>query len=106
MVSIQLLRPIVSAAITRNLAVCGSKCSLVSHTKRIVPILEARRSLSWQNGPLPCYREKPGVVSLDCLKSMLEAEDIQLFDVREPNELEQEGKIPGSINLPGKIGAF
>ena len=41
------------------------------------------------------------MVSLDCLKSMLEAEDIQLFDVREPNELEQEGKIPKFNQLAG-----
>jgi len=31
---------------------------------------------------------------------LLESGDIQLFDVREPEELEETGRIPRAVNLP------
>ena len=39
------------------------------------------------------------VVSYEQLRSMLSSKDIQLFDVRNPDEF-QAGRIPGSINIP------
>ncbi|KAL6464084.1 hypothetical protein MHYP_G00284750 [Metynnis hypsauchen] len=39
------------------------------------------------------------VVSYEQLKQMLESENVQLFDVREPDEFE-EGAIPGATNTP------
>ena len=38
-----------------------------------------------------------GVEELDCL---LQEGRVQLFDVREPNELLDTGKIPRSVNIP------
>lgn len=73
--------------------------------KPFVPALTTRHLLiskDTQDSQIPCYRTTTGVVSLQCLKSMLKTGDVQLFDVREPKELRDEGKIPGSINLPGK----
>ncbi|XP_064615421.1 thiosulfate sulfurtransferase/rhodanese-like domain-containing protein 3, partial [Liolophura sinensis] len=34
------------------------------------------------------------------LVALLDSGDIQLFDVREPKELEETGKIPRSVNIP------
>ena len=34
------------------------------------------------------------------LLQLLASGDIQLFDVREPEELEETGIIPGAVNLP------
>ena len=34
------------------------------------------------------------------LLRLLESGDIQLFDVREPEELEETGRIPRAVNLP------
>lgn len=39
-------------------------------------------------------------ISITELKAMLKAENIQLFDVREPHELVQMGKIACSTNIP------
>ena len=39
-------------------------------------------------------------VNFETLVSLIESGRIQLFDVREPKELESTGKIPGSVNLP------
>ncbi|XP_076146744.1 thiosulfate:glutathione sulfurtransferase isoform X2 [Alosa pseudoharengus] len=39
------------------------------------------------------------VVSYEKIRSMLSSKDIQLFDVRNPDEF-QAGRIPGSINIP------
>ena len=40
-------------------------------------------------------------VNYDELKSLLEENHIQLFDVREPRELEETGKIhPKAVNIP------
>lgn len=39
------------------------------------------------------------VVSYEQLRSMLSRKDIQLFDVRNPDEF-QAGRIPSSINIP------
>jgi rhodanese-related sulfurtransferase len=33
---------------------------------------------------------------------LVEGEKLQLFDVREPEELEETGIIPGAVNLPRK----
>lgn len=32
-----------------------------------------------------------------------EPKGVQLFDVREPGELESDGRIPGALNIPGKM---
>ena len=34
------------------------------------------------------------------LVDMIETGDLQLFDVREPQELEESGRIPGAVNIP------
>ncbi|EDO34074.1 predicted protein, partial [Nematostella vectensis] len=34
------------------------------------------------------------------LKELLSKEDIQLFDVRDPEELLETGQIPGAVNIP------
>ena len=34
---------------------------------------------------------------------LVDGEKIQLFDVREPEELEETGIIPGAVNLPRKL---
>ena len=41
-------------------------------------------------------------VDYDELKSMLRTKSVLLFDVREPSELEKEGKISQAINIPRK----
>ncbi|KAK2573729.1 Thiosulfate:glutathione sulfurtransferase [Acropora cervicornis] len=47
-----------------------------------------------------CSKEAPGEIHLECLKDMLVDGDIQLFDVRETDEVASTGKIPLSINIP------
>lgn len=42
------------------------------------------------------------VVTYPQLKTMLSNRDIQLFDVREPDEY-QEGRIPDAVNIPRKF---
>ena len=50
-----------------------------------------------------CSKEVPGEIHLECLKDMLVDGDIQLFDVRETDEVASTGKIPLSINIPCKF---
>ena len=50
-----------------------------------------------------CSKEAPGEIHLECLKDMLVDGDIQLFDVRETDEVASTGKIPLSINIPCKF---
>lgn len=45
-------------------------------------------------------------ISLTELKAMLTAGNIQLFDVREPHELVQTGKIACATNIPCKSSAY
>lgn len=41
------------------------------------------------------------------LKLMMNSpEGVQLIDVREPEELESDGRIPGAINIPRKTFLF
>ena len=48
-------------------------------------------------GKSKCKKE----VNYDELKSLLEENHVQLFDVREPRELEETGKIhPKAVNIP------
>ena len=42
-------------------------------------------------------------VDTEELLVMLEANDVQLIDVREPWELIERGRIPSSVNIPCKI---
>uniref|UniRef100_T1IZR4 Rhodanese domain-containing protein n=1 Tax=Strigamia maritima TaxID=126957 RepID=T1IZR4_STRMM len=39
-------------------------------------------------------------VSYEDLEALIQSRDIQLIDVREPSELIEFGKIPGSVNIP------
>ncbi|XP_074633493.1 uncharacterized protein LOC141892200 isoform X2 [Acropora palmata] len=50
-----------------------------------------------------CSKEAPGEIHLECLKDMLVDGDIQLFDVRETDEVVSTGKIPLSINIPWQV---
>ncbi len=34
---------------------------------------------------------------------MGKGDGVQLFDVREPEELEKDGRIPGAVNIPRKL---
>lgn len=45
-------------------------------------------------------------INLTELKAMLTAGNIQLFDVREPHELVQTGKIACATNIPCKSSAY
>lgn len=36
------------------------------------------------------------------LKEMMKSNDLKLIDVREPDELEEAGKIPFAVNIPRK----
>lgn len=49
----------------------------------------------------PCLENE--VVSLPCIKKLLEDSKVQLIDVRSREEIEETGKIPGSINIPRKF---
>ena len=51
-------------------------------------VQELQREMQWFN------------VNTDKLVELLASGDIQLFDVREPEELVQTGQIPGAVNLP------
>ncbi|XP_048588283.1 thiosulfate:glutathione sulfurtransferase isoform X2 [Nematostella vectensis] len=53
-----------------------------------------------KNSKRPCYDENGGEVTLTCLKELLSKADIQLFDVRNPEELLETGQIPGAVNIP------
>lgn len=48
--------------------------------------------------------ENPKIESLDykALKERIERNSIHLIDVREPNEVNETGVIPGSIHIPCK----
>ena len=65
------------------------------------------RAFSANDGPREriwnCSKEAPGEIHLECLKDMLVDGDIQLFDVRETDEVASTGKIPLSINIPCKF---
>ncbi|XP_076356471.1 uncharacterized protein LOC143249820 isoform X2 [Tachypleus tridentatus] len=39
-------------------------------------------------------------VSFEDLEALIQGGDIQLFDVREPKEIDEYGTIPGSVNIP------
>ena len=39
-------------------------------------------------------------VSYEELLALLESDDVQLFDVREPKEIKETGTIPGATNIP------
>lgn len=97
----RLFRPLFTT-LNQNVTVRSSNLSLFAFgpTKPFFPAISSRYLL--KDSQIPCYRKSPGVVSLQCLEDMLEEGDIQLFDVREPEELQEDGKIPGSVNLPGK----
>ena len=110
MLAPRVFRPALVTSITsiRDLTGLGTNFSrsfsAFGHVKPFVPALATRyllNSKDTQDSQIPCYRKSPGIVSLQCLKFMLKTEDVQLFDVREPKELKDEGRIPGSINLPG-----
>lgn len=40
-------------------------------------------------------------IDYDELLALVEQKAVQLFDVREPNELQETGRIPTAINIPG-----
>lgn len=52
-----------------------------------------------------CQQEKERWTDLtyEQLNSLLESRDIVLIDVREPKEIEANGKIPESVNIPRKV---
>jgi hydroxyacylglutathione hydrolase len=50
----------------------------------------------------PPSQERPGFVEIDELDRVLEAEDVEILDVREPYERD-EGYIPGSRNIPYRL---
>ncbi|KAM9440630.1 thiosulfate:glutathione sulfurtransferase [Clarias gariepinus] len=52
-----------------------------------------------QNEPHSLYQEDVHSVNYEQLKQLLPAGNLQLFDVREPDEF-KEGAIPGAINIP------
>ena len=43
-----------------------------------------------------------GVTTTELMK-MIKAETVIIIDVRRPDELENEGKISGSVNIPSKL---
>lgn len=45
-------------------------------------------------------------LSYDDLQALIDCGDIQLFDVREPKEILDMGKIPCAINIPCKYFLF
>jgi len=49
------------------------------------------------NGNGKCKRTE---VTYDELMKLIESDSVQLFDVREPKEVEQVGRIPGAVNVP------
>lgn len=55
-----------------------------------------RTSAVYYNDASP---DPDSVVSYEQLRSMLSSKNIQLFDVRNPDEF-QAGRIPGSVNIP------
>ncbi|CAH8655374.1 unnamed protein product [Schistosoma rodhaini] len=44
--------------------------------------------------------EKSVDIDVKRLKEMMKSKDLKLIDVREPDELEQTGKIPYAVNIP------
>ena len=60
-------------------------------------------SSSSGNGKSKCKKE----VDYEELKSLLERDQVHVFDVREPRELEETGKIhPKAINIPRKYNVI
>ncbi|ESO86434.1 hypothetical protein LOTGIDRAFT_79406, partial [Lottia gigantea] len=41
-------------------------------------------------------------LSFEEFRSLIQSKDIQIIDVREPDEIEQEGSIPNAVNIPLK----
>ncbi|KAK3699424.1 hypothetical protein QZH41_018581 [Actinostola sp. cb2023] len=84
----------------------GLNCTIMTTRQRFTHMLGvtepgqcgcAKRVLS----TIPPKEPKdPTTVDIEDLKSMLAANDIQLFDVREPYELQELGRIPNSVNVP------
>lgn len=48
----------------------------------------------------PCFKD--GVISLPCVKKLIQESNIQLFDVRSREEVRETGLIPGATNIPSK----
>ena len=67
---------------------------LAGITKPAVSVQCSKRNTS--TTPLEHWTD----ISISELKAMLKAENIQLFDVREPHELVQTGKIACATNIP------
>lgn len=51
-------------------------------------------SYFWKSG------ERDVDIDVYKLSSMLKAKDVQLIDVREPDELQNHGAIEGAVNIP------
>ena len=50
-----------------------------------------------------CSKGVQGEITIHCLKDMLMDRNVQLFDVRQPHEISEMGKIPRSVNIPCKL---
>ena len=68
---------------------------IIGITRPAVSVQCAKRNTS--TTPLEHWTD----ISITELKAMLTADNVQLFDVREPHELVETGKIACSTNIPG-----
>ncbi|XP_032229636.2 thiosulfate:glutathione sulfurtransferase [Nematostella vectensis] len=48
----------------------------------------------------PCYSKESVGEPLFYLRKLMAEKNIQLFDVRNPEEVFEDGKIPGAVNIP------
>ena len=86
-----------SIALTSKFTTCTSGASITYRTIRvsnpcvIVPMAGQTTRL---------YSKSAIDVDVEELDCLLSEERVQLFDVREPSELLETGKIPRSVNIP------